>query len=305
MNLQTLNPSLTETASKTDAPSMAIFGLPKPFTHPHTRLIQRNAIASWCQLGPQVETIILGNEPGIEETAKEFGVKHSGDIRCNEHGTPLLSDAFRLAQEMTDAEIMIYCNCDVILLENLVKTVKILCDTQELKSFVAFGRRTNLDVEESIDFTDRNEIQDLLVKTQSLGKKAPVVCKEYFAFTRDVFRQIPEFAVGRGNWDNWMIANSKTRGIPVVDVTRMVTAIHQNHDYVHLNKSRLNCYVSGDEAKKNQQLAGGKNIVSGSTGTWSLGPYGLKKTRASWLNQSFWMDFHRFTRMVVRLPFDR
>ncbi len=305
MTLQTLNLNDTTTASNVDAPSIAIFGLPKPFTHPHTRLIQRNALASWRQLGPQVETILLGNDAGIAETAKEFEIKHSGEIRSNEHGTPLLSDAFRKVREMTDADILMYCNCDVILLDDLVKTIKILRSSSQVKSFVAFGRRTNLRVEREIDVSDRNDLRTLLADTKSKGRMAPVVCKEYFAFTRDIFQEIPDFAVGRGNWDNWMIANTKSLGLPVIDVSKMVTAIHQDHDYLHLKKSRLNCYVSGDEAKRNQKLAGGKNIVSGSTGTWSLGPCGLEKTRASWLNRTFWMDFHRFARMIVRLPFER
>jgi hypothetical protein len=287
------------------APSMAIFTLPKPFVHPHINTIQRNAIASWKALGPQVETILMGSDSGIKETAKEFNTRYASDIRCNEHGTPLLDDAFRLASEMTKAEVLVYCNCDVILFRDLLQTVQLIQSDERMKSFVAFGRRTNLRIEHEIDFDHPHTIEELLTQAKSHGTKAPVVCKEYFAFTRDLFRDIPEFAVGRGNWDNWMIAHAKSTGVPAVDVSPMVTIVHQDHDYQHLKNTRLNCYVSGDEARKNQKLAGGKNVIGGSTGSWKFRPQGLQKVRAGWLNQSFWLDFHRFAKMVARLPFQR
>ena len=305
MNLPSVISTAESQAELGCAPSIAIFGLPKPYAEPHTRLIQRNSLSSWCRLGPNVEVILLGDEEGIEDTAKEFGAKHSGAIKTNEFGTPLLSDAFRLASEMSDADILVYCNCDVILKNDLIQTIQLIQADPQVDSFVAFGRRTDLKVEREINFECEEEVKNLLAEARIHGRQAPVVCKEYFAYTRDLFQQIPEFAVGRGNWDNWMIANTKSLGIPVINVSKMVNIIHQDHDYLHLNRSRFSCYVSGDEAKRNQKLAGGKNIVSGSTGTWSFEPEGLKKLRASWLNRSFWFDLPRFARMVARLPFQR
>ena len=102
-----------------------------------------------------------------------------------------------------------------------------------------------------------------------------------------------------------MIANAKSNRIPVIDISNRVTAIHQDHDYRHLKTTRLNCYVSGEEARRNQKLAGGKNVIAGSTGTWCCGPEGLRKIYVSWMNRAFWLDFHRFARMVARLPFQR
>lgn len=291
--------------SSARAPSVAIFTLPKPFTNPHINLIQRNAISSWKALGSQVETVLLGSDSGIEETAKEFGAKYAGEVKCNEHGTPLIGDAFQLASQLSDADVLVYCNCDVMLFPDLCQTLEIICNDDRMTDFVAFGRRTNLCVLKEINFEDEHHLNDLMHNASLHGVKAPVVCKEYFAFTRGLFANVPDFAVGRGNWDNWMIANTKAQNIPVVNVSDSVTAIHQEHNYAHLNTSRLNCYVSGQEARENQKLAGGKNVIGGSTGTWRVGCDGLQKIRGSWLNTSFWLDFHRFARMVARLPFQR
>jgi len=38
---------------------LAIFTAPKPFTNPHIRIIQRNAIRSWQALGDEVEVWLV------------------------------------------------------------------------------------------------------------------------------------------------------------------------------------------------------------------------------------------------------
>ncbi len=62
---------------------LTIFTAPKPFTNPHINLIQRNAIQSWMQL-EDVEVILIGDEPGIPEAAREFGVRNVPDVARDE-----------------------------------------------------------------------------------------------------------------------------------------------------------------------------------------------------------------------------
>jgi len=45
---------------------------------------------------------------------------------------------------------------------------------------------------------------------------------------------MPQFAIGRAGWDNWMIYWARRQGWPVVDATWDIFIIHQNHDYSHL-----------------------------------------------------------------------
>ena len=71
-------------------PLITIFSAPKPFTDPHIAMIQRNAIKSWTLL-PDVEVILLGEETGLAEAAKELGVKHIPNVARNDSGTPLIS----------------------------------------------------------------------------------------------------------------------------------------------------------------------------------------------------------------------
>jgi len=60
-----------------------------------------------------------------------------------------------------------------------------------------------------------------------------IIGLDYFIFPCGLFRDIPPFAVGRPAWDNWLVYKARSLGLPVIDATKMVTAIHQNHAYSH------------------------------------------------------------------------
>ena len=307
MNARTDHKTRTQPITKVAAPSFAIFTIPKPFEDPHIACIQRNAIASWCALGGDVEVILIGDDAGVAETAIDLGVMHVNDVDRNEHGTPLVSSAFEIAKSVSDAPVLIYCNADVILLHDFKAALSELLRSDISQEFLAIGRRTDLDVNLAIEFDDRLAVKDLLEKTQQHGSLASIVCKEYFAFPRDLFDKVPPFAVGRGNWDNWMVANTKQRGVPVVDLSDQTAAIHQNHDYKHIDvdsdRRRKHCYLSGDEARENQRLAGGKHIISGSTTSHRLTNNGVERNLLPALNLKFWSDLPRFARLVRGLFF--
>ena len=311
MNARTDLKTNTKPIAKSASASFAIFTIPKPFDDPHIACIQRNAIASWCALGSDVEVILIGDDAGVAETAIDLGVTHINDVDRNGHGTPLVSSAFEIAKTVSNAPVLIYCNADVILLKDFNAAMKNLLSTDIGQEFLAIGRRTDLDIDHIIAFDNRLMVKDLLEKKQLTGTLASIVCKEYFAFPRDLFDDIPPFAVGRGNWDNWMVANAKRQGVAVVDLSDQAMAIHQNHGYQHikthseasLDRQRKHCYLSGIEARENQRLAGGKHIISGSTASHRLTASGVAKNRLPALNLKFWSDLPRFARLVRGLFF--
>jgi hypothetical protein len=284
-------------------PLITIFALPKPFGH-DTDLIQRNAINSWVRLQPEVDVLLIGDEVGIAETAIELGVRHAGGIEFNEQGTPLVSSAFEIAHRNSNSPFLAYCNCDVILMKDFARTVELLAQTPKFAQFIAFGQRTDLKVDRNIDFDQLLQIERLLEECKKNGVRSSNVCKEYFVFNRELYQDVPPFAIGRGNWDNWMIHSAKTNRIPVVKVSELVTAIHQSHDYSHTSAGRFKCYVSGKEAEENRRLAGGRHFVSGSTADWRLTHMGLKRERPLLINPGFWADVPRFIRLLLNLMVD-
>ena len=58
----------------------------------------------------------------------------------------------------------------------------------------------------------------------------PPAGSDYFAYPRDVDWQMPPFAVGRIVWDNWTLRRARQLSLQVIDATRVVPAIHQNHE---------------------------------------------------------------------------
>ncbi len=305
--------STTESTDTTAVPTFAIFTLPKPFDDPHIACIQRNAIASWKALGEDVEVILIGSETGIAQTASELGAIHVGQVQRNEYGTPLINDAFKIATDITQAKVLVFCNADVVLLHDFKHALTDILRGDCSEKFLAIGRRTNLDLRQAVDFGDRFAVAKLLEQTAAEGELASIVCKEYFAFRRGQFVGIPPFAVGRGNWDSWMVSQTKRDGVPVIDLSNQTIVIHQNHDYHHIDadaqtkrnfaRQRKHCYLSGPEARANQRLASGKHIISGATASHRLTEDGVVKNRLGWLNFPFWSDLPRFVRLVRQLFF--
>ncbi|HMO13144.1 MAG TPA: hypothetical protein PKD64_01990 [Pirellulaceae bacterium] len=278
---------------------LTIFTVVKPFIG-KSETHQRNAICSWLNLGPHVEVLLFFDSPIPDDLR---GVQSFEIQERNRHGTPLLSEIFQKANDVARSSVLAYINADIILGEDFLRAIRKL-DDSELGEWLAIGCRHDLEVDSLINFENESSWQaELLESAASKTKKASIVCKDYFIFPKGLFEQIPDFAVGRGNWDNWIVAHAKSLGLPVVDISQCVTAIHQNHDYSHVKGGRFAAYVHGDEAKENQRLAGGRNLIRGSTPTWILNDEGVRKSRSG--NWTFWKDSLNFLRLVGNLLFFR
>jgi len=295
--------SAEEIQSLCQAP-ITIFALPKPFVGDSDR-IQSNAFRSWLQLSPAVNVLLIGDEEGIAEFAAEQGVSHVGSVARNDRGTPLVSDAFALAHRVSSSPILVYCNSDVILDHSFVEAMEALSNQTQFNQWLGIGQRTDVLVDRELNFDNADQVQWFEQHCQANGSKSSHVCKEYFAFTRSLFEDVPPFAVGRGNWDNWMVSSVKPLGVPVIDLSGHVNAFHQSHDYTHMQGSRMNCYVNGQEARENQRLAGGRNLISGAVCTHRLGADGVKKIGMLQGSLDFLCDVPRFVKLITQLMLSR
>ena len=232
---------------------LTIFAIPKPFTG-RIRTIQLNAIGGWQRLRPPCEVLLFGDEEGVAEAAAQLGTRHIPDVECNEYGTPLVGSAFGLAQKLASHELLCYVNADVILLSDFLSSVAQV----PAKPFLLVGRRWNIDLDAALDFSDPSWEQELLARVRSDGKLSVPAALDYFAFTRGLCANMPPFAVGRVGWDNWMVFQARTSGIPVIDATKTITAVHQNHDYSHLPQGE-ETMRSGLETMHNRELLGGRH----------------------------------------------
>jgi hypothetical protein len=230
---------------------ITLFAIPKAFEG-HAGLIQRNAVASWTRLAPEVEVILIGDEPGVDAAAESAGIRHLPSVARSKYGTPLLSSAFALAREASTRRLLAYANADIVLLQDFVDAVRRI----RLERFLCLGRRWNVDVTEELEVDDGYEarVHALVAKSGELALPDAI---DYFVFDRaGPLTELPPFVVGRPGWDNWMIHRARSLGLPVVDATRAVTAVHQNHDYAHVpERSGYRWY--GPEASANFALIEG------------------------------------------------
>jgi hypothetical protein len=243
-------------------PLITFFSAPKPFTNPHIAMIQRNAIRSWTLL-PDVEVILLGEEEGLSQAAKEFGVKHLPNVTCNASGTPLISSMFQLARENSNSDLLCIINADMILMSHFVEAAlassSLLLDGRQqavgLQKFVLLSQRWDYEITTPLDFSEgwESRLGESVRKQNQLHRPAG---SDFFLFPKSCYTNIPDFTIGRAGWDNWMIYNARQQKWPVIDCTPSMMIVHQNHDYSHLPGGKS--HYEHPDTNENIRLAGGQ-----------------------------------------------
>jgi hypothetical protein len=222
---------------------LTIFATPKKFEG-HIGVIQRNAIASWTRMNPQPEVILFGTDAGTAEIAAEFGIRHVAQIKTNEWGTPLVSDLFEQAERLGQTPVLSYVNSDIVLFDDFAAALSRVAATA--KKFLMVGRRTDVDIKEPIDFAAgwASQVREHALRDGVLQIARSI---DYFAFARGLYPSIPPLAIGRFWWDNWLLWKARALGATVVDASRAVLAVHQNHDYRHTGYGRGKLDVMASE----------------------------------------------------------
>ncbi len=269
--------------------TITLFTAPKPFTNPHIALIQRNAIRSWQALGDSVEILLLGDEDGIAENAQKLGVRHICEIRKNPHGTPLISSLFQTAREKNDSPLLAYVNADILLMPDFVSVAQQVMTTTP--KFLLVGQRWDLDVRSELSFSHGWQ-ERLRQECRLNGRLHKPMGSDYFIYPRQCFTSIPDFAIGRAGWDNWMIYEARQRGWKTIDATGSITIIHQEHDYSHLPGGQAHYHLP--ETDENVRLAGGqRNIFTLRDANWIITNDKVIKKR---------LKFRRFVREMEIFP---
>lgn len=249
---------------------LTIFTTPKPFRG-HIRIIQINAIRSWLILRPKCEVILLGDEEGTAEIASGFGIQHRPEVECNEYSTPLVSSIFSIAQDIASHQLMGYINADIILMSDFLPAVQQL----DKPSFLMVGQRWDVELNESVNFDDTQWESQLWTHVIEHGKLHHKSGIDYFVFPRGIYCDIPPFALGRTAWDNWLVYRARLLKVPVIDATKAITAIHQNHGYPPRLKGKAGIW-EGPEVIQNRELAKWGDVFTVDHVTLLLTPQGMK-----------------------------
>lgn len=278
---------------------LTIFATPKKFGG-HVGVIQRNAIGSWTRMNPRPEVILFGAEAGTAVIAREFGLRHVPGVKCNEWGTPLVSDLFEQAEALGTGPALCYVNSDIILLDDFIQaTARVLSWGER---FLMVGRRTDVDFKEAIDF-QADWATQVRNRSGREGKLQIARSIDYFAFSRGLYSAMPALAIGRFWWDNWLLWKARSLQAKVVDATSAVLAVHQNHDYSHTaygpSKEEM---MASEECIRNARLTCEQNPSDYDDGffwryaytiddaTYKLTPGGIRGN-----NRHLWKQFKRYS----------
>lgn len=234
---------------------ITLFSAPKPFTNTHIAMIQRNAIKSWTLL-PDVDVILLGEEEGLAEAARELGVKHISTVERNANSVPLISSMFKLARENSNSELLCIINADMVLMPDFVEAARKVKSLRP--EFVLLSQRWDYDITSPLDFTEwwQSRLREDVRKQNQLHRPAG---SDFFLFPRSCYDDIPNFTIGRAGWDNWMIYKARKENWAVIDCTPSVMIVHQNHDYSHLPGAKP--HYDHPDTNENIRLAGGQSNI--------------------------------------------
>jgi hypothetical protein len=234
---------------------LTIFTAPKPFTNPHINIIQHNALAAWTRLA-DVDVLLIGDEPGIPEAAREFGIMNVMQVERDDKGIPLVSAVMKIGHSQTNSPLLCYANADMIVMSDLVRAVRTV--SEQAKDFLLVGQRWNLDLPGPFEFSGDWESR-LRLDVAQRGEFYSPWGIDYFVFPRHLYTEVPDFTIGRPAWDNWMVYHARTRFGMAIDASRDVLVVHQNHDYSHLPGNKPP--YGSDVAKSNLAKAGGRKRV--------------------------------------------
>lgn len=266
---------------------LTIFAIPKPFRG-QTGIIQRNAIGSWARLGGGTRIVLFGAEEGTAEVAHELHLDHVPEVARNEFGTPLVSALFQAARGLSAHHVLCYVNSDIVLLGDFLPALERV--RARTRRFLMVGECWNLDLPAPVPFDDPSWQAQILRQVSESAVSRGSWYIDYFAFSRDLYGEIPAFAIGRAGFDNWLVWKARALGATVVNASPVVTAVHQQHDYSHVRGGREWSY-GGPEAIRNVELAGGReHLYRIDHASHILTPRGLRRRRPRWTRLEYHWD---------------
>jgi hypothetical protein len=112
-------------------------------------------------------------------------------------GTKRLDYMFARAQAIARHEVLCYCNCDILLMEDFRRAVQQVAMARA--RFLMVGRRWDVNIAQSYDFERRDWQAGLRRLAMRSARQRGPEWIDYFVFRRGLYTgNIPPMVVGRG-----------------------------------------------------------------------------------------------------------
>lgn len=238
---------------------------------------QLNAIQSWLDVHPEAEVILYGDSPGCKEVCAGFGLVHVDTIECSPSGVPYFGAIVDHARQHARYDVQVYLNCDILLGEHVLDAVRAVT----FPRFLIIGQR--IDLWDAADVFFQADCWagylEALIKDRR-ARLHPPLGMDYFVFTRGLWEGMKPLVIGRVGYDSALVAFCLRRGIPVIDATYVIPAVHQYHDYGHL-KGKEAEVMAADDVRQNRLLHGvAHSSANIADATWRIIGNGLVRNRS-------------------------
>lgn len=228
---------------------ISILASPKAFS-PAFASIQDRAIESWKRLHAEVEVILYGKDEGIDDAASRHGCHHVSGIPCSQSGAPLFNAIADHASHHARFDLQMYINADIILPPELLHRIAPVT----FPRFLIVGQRIDLAHGVEFDASVADWVAELRrLHLAGMASLHAVSGVDYFIFRRGLWHGLKPLIVGRAGYDANLVAYCLRQGIPVIDATLALLALHQYHDYSHLSGGSDETF-HGQEAEQNRRL---------------------------------------------------
>jgi len=160
---------------------------------------------------------------------------------------PLINKMFEKANEISNTSMLLFTNADLIFFDDLIVTLRKLQSRFYGEDFLIIGQRFDYRVDSPLNFHEESsELQQHFWKEyeQSSNRLRSIHndlrwAIDFFCFTKEFWKklnvEIKPFIVGATTFDNWLVHQVVVSGKIIVDVSRTVLALHQQHPFSHRN----------------------------------------------------------------------
>jgi len=224
----------------------------KSFTGPAGPL-QCRAIYNWRALHPNIEIILYGKTDGVDAVIREFDVRYIPDIGATAKGIPYFNAIAEHATTHALYDTQLYVNADILLPRKLLDLIP---TAWQFPRFLLCGQRIDLVQELPATFSPIGwETRVPYLVRSGQAKIHGTMGSDYFLFPRGMWQYLPPLIIGRGGYDNALIAFCLRQHIPLLDASWVLPVLHQFHDYSHVAGGQKSSY-HGKEARQNLRLHG-------------------------------------------------
>lgn len=223
-------------------------------------LVHINTIRNWATFFPDVQPVVftMFTSGPIIDVALANGWIILPVPRTNKYNAPFLKSMFASVIGKWNATFYGYVNGDILFDRGLLTTLQVINGhLSKLKQAFLFGRRSNFNMTAASDevlasLWQQEPVEKLVKsnKTQLFRSDA----FDYFILTPNYpFDKLLDLVVGRTGFDTYFSARSNQLGVPTIDGTGAISALHQTTIGGNFESNR---FENKDNNKFNRQRIG-------------------------------------------------